>query len=178
MNEILPDLGRAKIFSVIDAKNGSWQVEPYEESSHLTTFNTPFGRYRRLRMPFGISTAPEEYQRRQDQVIEGLPGVKSIVDDILVYGEGENLEEATKDHNVILNQLMDRCRERNLKLNPKKVQLKLHQVPFIGHLLTNEGLKPHPEKVRAVVHMPKPTDIKGVERFLGFINYLSKFYLS
>jgi hypothetical protein len=60
---------KAKIFSVVDAKNGFWHVELDDESSYLTTFNTPFGRYRWLRMPFGISSAPEEYQRRQDQTM-------------------------------------------------------------------------------------------------------------
>jgi hypothetical protein len=73
-----------KIFSVVDAKNGFGHVELDDESSYLTTFNTPFGRYRWLRMPFGISSAPEEYKRRQDQTVEGLPGVRSIIDDILI----------------------------------------------------------------------------------------------
>ncbi|CAC5389163.1 unnamed protein product [Mytilus coruscus] len=67
IDDLLPELSRAKVFSVVDAKNGFWHVELYEESSLLTTFNTPFGRYRWLRMPFGLSSAPEEYQRRQVQ---------------------------------------------------------------------------------------------------------------
>ncbi|PIK62480.1 hypothetical protein BSL78_00577 [Apostichopus japonicus] len=128
-----------------------------------------------LRMPFGISTAPEEYQRRQDQAIEGLPGVRSIVDDILVFGEGDTVNEAIKDHDIKLEKLMERCRETNLKLNPKKLKLKLNRVPFIGHLITDEGLKPDSNKVRSVMEMPDPTDVKGVQRFIGFVNYLSKF---
>jgi hypothetical protein len=59
IEDLLPDLSKAKIFSVVDAKNGFWHVELDDESSYLTTFNTPFGRYRWLRMPFGISSAPE-----------------------------------------------------------------------------------------------------------------------
>ena len=82
IEDLLPDLSKTKIFSVVDAKNGFWHVELDDESSYLTTFNTPFGRYHWLRMPFGISSAPEEYQRRQDQTVEGLPGVCSIIDDI------------------------------------------------------------------------------------------------
>ncbi|PIK38272.1 GagPol [Apostichopus japonicus] len=166
IEDVLPDLKNAKVFSVLDAKNGFWHVELDEESSYLTTFNTPYGRYRWLRMPFGISTAPEEYQRRQDQAIEGLPGVRSIVDDILVFGEGDTDREAIKDHDVKLEKLMERCRETNLKLNPKKLKLKLNQVPFIGHLITDEGLKPDSNKVRAVMEMPDPTDVKGVQRKL------------
>ena len=64
----------------------------------LTTLWTPFGPYRWLRMPFGIATAPEEYQRRQHEVFEGLPGIYVIADDILITGQGESKEEALKDH--------------------------------------------------------------------------------
>ncbi len=175
IEDVLPDLGRAKVFSTLDAKNGFWQVELDEESSHLCTFNTPFGRYRWLRMPFGITSAPEEFQRRQDQVIEGLRGVRGVADDILVYGEGSTFEEASIDHDQNLRGVLDRCRERNLKINPDKVKLRLPEVRFIGHVLTPEGLKPDPEKTRSILEMPSPTDVAGVQRFLGLVNYLSKF---
>lgn len=69
-----------------------------EESSYATTFGTPWGRYRWLRMPFGISPAPEEFQRRLDQALAGLNGCKAIADDILVFGCGANDDEAVKDH--------------------------------------------------------------------------------
>ena len=175
IEDILPELHKARIFSILDARNGFWHVELDKESSLLTTFNTPFGRYRWLRMPFGISTAPEEYQRRQDQVVEGLKGVHSIVDDILVYGEGDTDEEAIADHDEKLKKLLLRCRERGLKLNKHKLRLRQKEVRFIGHLITADGLKPDPEKVRAVEQMPEPTDVAGVRRFIGFVNYLSKF---
>ncbi|XP_060070555.1 uncharacterized protein K02A2.6-like [Ylistrum balloti] len=175
IEDILPQLHRAKVFSVLDARSGFWHVELDEESSLLTTFNTPYGRYRWLRMPFGISTAPEEYQRRQNQTVEGLPGVHSIVDDILVYGEGETEAEAIVDHDRKLLLLLDRCRERGLKLNKDKLKLRRKEVKFVGHLITADGLKPDPEKVKAVSEMPDPTDIAGVRRFIGFVNYLSKF---
>ena len=175
IEDLLPDLSKAKIFSVVDAKNGFWHVELDDESSYLTTFNTPFGRCRWLRMPFGISSAPEEYQRRQDQTVEGLPGVRSIIDDILIYGEGDTEEEAISDHDVKFRALMERCKERNLKLNKDKLSLKMKEVKFIGHLMTSKGLKPDPAKVRAILDMPKPTNVSGVRRIIGFVTYLSKF---
>ena len=61
IEDMAPDLTKAKIFTVVDAKDGFWQVELSEKSSHYTTFNTPFGRYRWLRMPFGICSASEEF---------------------------------------------------------------------------------------------------------------------
>jgi len=61
IEDTIADLAKAKVFSVLDAKDGFWQVKLTTESSYLTTFNTPFGRYRWLRMPFGISSATEEF---------------------------------------------------------------------------------------------------------------------
>lgn len=113
----------------------------------LTCFNTPFGRYCWSRLPFGLSSAPEEFQKRQHQVLEGRSGVLTIHDDILLYVEGATYEEASKDHAVKLHKLMELCQERNVKLNKDKMKLRLEQVPYIGHLLTSQGLKPDPDKV-------------------------------
>ena len=126
-------------------------------------------------MPFGISSAPEEYQRRQDQTVEGLPGVRSIIDDILIYSEGDTEEEAIADHDVKFRALMERCKERNLKLNKDKLSLKMKEVKIIGHLITSKGLKPDPEKARAILDMPKPANVSGVRRIIGFVTYLSTF---
>ena len=172
LDEILPNLANAKVFSVLDAKDGFHQVKLDESSSYLTTFWTPFGRYRYLRMPFGISSAPEEYQRRMHDVVQGLPGVEIIADDILVYGKGSIKEEYIKDHDHNLTKLLERARAVNLKLNKKKLKLRLSEVRYMGHLLTSEGLLPDPEKI---AEMPKPQDKKAVERLLGTVQYLSRF---
>ena len=146
-----------------------------DASSKLTCFNTPFGRYSWRRLPYGLSSSPEEYARRQDNALEGLKGVKTIADDMLVFGVGETTDEAVKDHNENLRQLMKRCKEVGLKINKGKAKLGLTEVPFIGHVISRDGLKPDPEKVRAVAEMPLPTDKKGIQRLMGFVNYLSKF---
>ena len=100
IEDVLPDLTNAKVFSKVDCRSGYWQIKLDHESSMLTTFNTPFGRYRWTRMPFGISPAGEIFQRRLDQAIEGLNGVKSVADDILIIGNGATAAEAVKDHDT------------------------------------------------------------------------------
>ena len=144
-------------------------------SSYLTTFWTPFGRYRYLRMPFGISSAPEEFQRRMHSVLQGLPGVAVIVDDILVYGAGTTEEESQKDHDKNLQQLLQRARDKNLKFNKRKLRLCLSEVTYMGHRLTKEGLSPDPTKVKAILNMPTPDSKRAVERFLGCLQYLARF---
>ena len=132
IEEILPELYKAKVFSVADVSNGFWQVKLDEPSSFLTTFWTPFGRYRWLRMSFGIATAPEEFQRRQHELLERLQGIYNIADDILIAGQGETHEEAVQDHGRNLIALLERAREVNLKLNPKKLSSDCRRSPTLA----------------------------------------------
>ena len=105
-------------------------------------------------------------------IIDGLPGVVVIADDILVYGSGTGY---MKEHDANLRQPLQRAREQNLKLKRKKLRLRLTEVAYMGHLLTSCGLKPDPMKVQVIWALPVPEDKKAVERFLGFIKYLSRF---
>ena len=175
IDDTLVKLSNSKVFSLIDCKDGFWQIKLGESSSLLTTFWTPFGRYRWLRMPFGISSAPEEFQRRLHEVTVGLTGVEVIADDILVYGDGDTDEQANANHDLNLRNLLKRARECNLKFNFKKLKLRQKSVKYMGHLLTRDGLKPDPAKVEAVQNMPKLSSVNDVQRFIGFVNYLSRF---
>jgi hypothetical protein len=113
-------------------------------------------------MPFGISPAPEYFQQFLEQEIENLPGVRTVADDIIIYGEGDMVEAATVDHDRKLKAFFDRCRKRNIKINKDKFMLREKEMPYIGHLLTAEGVKPDPEKIAAITNMGKPTYVKGV----------------
>lgn len=88
--------------------------------------------------------------------------MRCIADDIVVFGKGKTVEAAERDHDKKVRALMNRCRERNLKLNIEKAKLKMKEVSFIGHMVSAAGLKPDPKKVEAVLKMPNPTDVKGV----------------
>ena len=111
----IPD---AKMFSVLDAKSGFLKIKLNEESSFLMCFNTPFGRYRWLRLPFGLI-----FQRIiMDRMIEGLYGAFVIMDDILVAGPNVEL------HDRILKKVNDRATNYNLKLNLQKCKIYQSQV--------------------------------------------------
>ncbi len=175
LEENLHKLVNAKSFSMVDALVGFSQVKLDEESSYLTTMHTPIGRVRWLRLPFGICSAPEEFQRRQREVLEGLNGTINIADNILVFGCGDTQAEADADHDRNLLALMDRCRQRNLKLNPDKFKLKLRSVKFMGHEVSKNDLMPDNSKIDAITDMPVPEDKKAVQRFLGMCNFLSQY---
>ena len=92
LEDVATRLTDARVFSVLDAKSGFWQIKLDEESSYLTTFNTPFGRFRWKRCPFGISSAPEEWQYRAHTIVEGLHGVEVIADDFLALDTAKALK--------------------------------------------------------------------------------------
>ena len=162
------------MFTTLDLKDGLYQIGLDEESSKKTTFWTPFGRYRYLRMPFDINIAPEEFECRLHEVLADLDGVEIIRDDLLVVGYGDTLTEA-ENHDANLRKLLERARAVNMKLNSKKIKLKETEVKFMGHVISKDGLKPDPQKTKAVREMPKPTCKKEVLSLLGFVNYLAKF---
>ena len=96
LEEITPNLTGAKLFSTLDARNGYWNIKLDEESSYLTTFNTPFGRFRFLRMPFGLRMSQDIFQFKIDETYRNCHGAIGIADDITVYGKNE------KEHDLHL----------------------------------------------------------------------------
>ena len=168
VEEIASNMSNASVFSVLDAKTSFWQIPLDRASSYKTTFNSPEGRYRFLRMPYGLNSGSEVFQRSMEQLFDGYP-CSIVVDDILV--SGRDLHE----HNTNLKAVLDRTREIGLKLNQSKCKFRLQEVGYVGHLFTKEGLLPDPDKVRAITAMPVPKDTTALQRFLGMINYLGKF---
>ena len=118
----------------------------------------------------------EIFQKRVSQALEGLEGILNITHDILVYGVGDNEKEARVDHDRKLKALLNRCRERGMALNKNKLKLRISKVSFMGHIFSKEGIKIDPDKVKAVLEIPSPEDVEGVQRLNGFVNYLAKFY--
>ena len=150
-------------------KDGFWQVELDEESSRLCTFNTPFGRYSFHRLPFGVSSAPEVFEKKVSETFGDIDGVHVIFDDMIIAAVDD------EDHDRIFRALLERARAKQVKFNKTKLQLKVKHAHYCGHLLTPDGVKADPEKVRAIQEMPASTDANGVQRFIGMVNYLFKF---
>ena len=175
IDEILPELGKAKVFSTVEAKKGFWHLKLNEKSSKLTTFWTPYGRYRWKVLPFGINAAPEHFQQKMQEVINGLLGVEMMADDILIYGIGETIDEAIENHNKNLENLFQKLTQYNCKLNKQKMRLLQTSIKFYGHLFTTDGLKPDPSKVEAIKNICIPENKKDLLRFLGMLTYLSRF---
>jgi transposase InsO family protein len=169
VDQVFTKFRGAKFFSKMDLTMGFWQVALDERSSYLCTFSTPYGRYRYLRLPFGISPAPEVFHRIVADVIRDLPGVLHFVDDILVWG---NTKE---EHDARLKIVLDRFAKVDFTFNPAKCTFGKPEVMFLGHLVNGERIRPDPRKIESVRKFPAPTCVEEVRRLLGVATYISKF---
>ena len=167
--EMMAQFADAKYFSKLDAYSGFWQIKLDEESSKLCTFITPFARYRFLRLPFGISMAPEAFHRKIHCLFEDLDGVDTMMDDFIVWGA------TREEHDERLRKVLEKCRSVNLKLNLDKCQFGVNELTYLGDVLSDKGIKPDPKKTEAIHDMPRPECKGDIQRFLGMVNYQAKF---
>ena len=167
--EIFARMSGAKYFSKLDASSGFWQIKVDEDSSKLLVFSTPFGRYKFLRLPFGIVSAPEIFHAAVAEIIEGLDGVANEIDDIIVWGSTLEI------HNQRLHAVFERIRQSGLKLNKDKCVIGATELSYLGHVTSDEGIKPCHEKIQAILDMPLPQCKADLQRFLGMVTYLGKF---
>ncbi|UYV71234.1 K02A2.6-like, partial [Cordylochernes scorpioides] len=169
VEHMLGQLGEARFFSKLDANSGFHQIPLGPDCQHLTTFITPFGRYKYCRMPFGISLAPEYFQRVMSIILQGMDGVMCYLDDILIFASD------SKTHDRILRLVLRKLKEAKVSLNKAKCVFGVPRINFLGHILDEDGIRPDPAKIEAVAKMPAPTDVHGVRRFLGMVNHLGRF---
>ena len=168
IEEISADLNGSRHFTLIDAKSGYHQVKLSEKSSYITTFNTPWGKFRFLRLPFGLKVASDVFQERLDAVMKDARGVTGIADDCLITGT------TAQAHDTNLLLLLHLARLNNLKFNPKKLQFRTTECKFFGQMLTPNGIQIDPEKVDAIQRMQRPRCKQELESYLGMINYLKR----
>jgi len=114
VEETLAQLTGATIFSTLDVNSGFWQIPLARKSKLLTTFITPFGRYYFNKLHFGISSAPELFQKRMNTILSGLNGVLCWMDDVLMFGSYQ------KEHDTRLKVVLGRWESAGVILNPKK----------------------------------------------------------
>ena len=169
VDEALAQLTGATIFTKLDANSGFWQIPLSPESRPLTTFITPFGRYHFNKLPFGISSALELFQRRMSAILEGLEGVVCLIDDVLVIGKNK------AEHDTRLMQVLERLESVRVTLNREKCAFRQSSVKFLGHLIGQDEVRADPEKTSAIHDMETPQSVSDLRRFLGMVNQLGKF---
>ena len=169
IDQTLGLLSGAQYFSKIDCNSSFWQCELSESCRHLTCFITPFGRYVFNKLPFGLSSSSEYFQKRICSILDEVPGVVCQTDDVLIFGKTE------QEHDARLDTVLRRFQDSQLTLNVEKCVFKTRSVKYVGFIIGPDGVRVDPEKLSAFVDMEPPSDVSGVRRILGVINHMGKF---
>lgn len=169
VEQVAQRLHGAKYITVLDANQGYFQIMLDEESKDYTTFNTPFGRYRYLRLPMGIKSAPELFQRVFGDIFADVDGLENIMDDFLI---GEN---TLQEHNKVLKKTLETAKQHGVTFSLSKLQLCVKEAKYSGQIFSEEGMKMDPDRIKAIVEMPAPKSVKEVQTLLGMVTYVCKY---
>ena len=169
IEELLQEMNQSKIFSKLDVKWSYQQIELDPESRDITTFATHEGLFRYRILMFGVSCAPDMYQRTMQQTLEGCKGVRNILDDIIVFASSE------KEYNERLEEVLKRLKEKGLKLNKEKCCFSMMKLEFMSHVLSKDGVAREKSKIKAVASAREPKNASEVRSFLELVNYCGRF---
>ena len=172
MDSILDKLRGAKYLSKIDLKATYHQILMARESKKYTAFAVSgSGLWQFTRMPFRLTNAPMTFQRLIDSLLgpELEPYVFGYLDDIII--DTETFEEHLKWVEIVLNKLVD----ARQKVNREKCEFCCSRVTYLGFLLDQDGLRPDPDRVAALLNYPTPTNLRQLRGFLGIVNWYERF---
>ena len=166
----LDGLAGAKFFTSLDLQSGYWQVEIEEEDKPKTAFRVDgIGFFECNRMPFGLTNAPAVFQRLMEQTLADLSNVLVYIDDIIIHSK--DFDQHLRD----LEECFMRLKEAGLKLKPSKCQLFQKEVKYLGHYISEEGIRTDPEKCNVVEEWPVPTTVHELRQVIGFFSYYRRF---
>lgn len=168
MDRILPRIRNAKVFSKLDIKDAFHQLELHPDSRYITTFISSKGLYRYKRLMFGITCAPEIFQKTLERMLIGCEGVVNFIDDILVYGETQD------QHDARLEEVMTILKTNEVVLRKEKCIFKTNNVHFLGHNLSEDGVRPLEKYLATIKDFRAPITIAELQSFMGLINYVGK----
>ncbi len=171
MSSAFESLQGASFFTKLDLRNAYYLVRIREGDEWKTTFNTPRGHFEYLVMPFGLSNAPAVFQALVNDVLRDMVDqfIYVYLDDILIFSR--SLQEHVQHVRVVLQRLL----ENGLFVKAEKCVFHAQSVPFLGYIVSSEGMRMDPDKVQAVVDWPTPDSRKALQRFLGFANFYRHF---
>ena len=162
-------LNGAKVFSTIDLRSGYYHIALGKGSRTKTAFVMLFGKYEFLMALFGLAQAPAYFQLLKNQVLEGLNFVMTYLDDIIIFSNSE------EEHLLHLEEIFHWLRGAGLKMKQSKCDFFKSQIRYLGHLISENGISPLPDKLDSIKNMPALKCVKVIKQFLGLTGYYRKF---
>ena len=170
LTDAIEALSGSRFFSTLDMASGYYQVQMDPRDSHLTAFSTPNGHFEFKAMPMGLKNSSCTFQRLVNAIFAGLSETMQVyLDDLIIYSK------TVEEHVQRLEKVFIRMRESNLKFKPSKCKFLQSTAKFLGHIISESGCSPDPEKTKCVREYPRPKNVKHVRSFLGLVAFYRKF---
>ena len=170
IDELYAQLKGYKVFSTIDLRAGYYHIGLSESAKPKTAFViSNIGKYQFNRVPFGLAQAPAYFMKLINMVLTDINFAMGYLDDIIIYSKTE------EEHLEHLRIIFDRLRQAGLKLKLQKCDFFKKHIQYLGHLISDEGIQPLPEKLESIRKVSVPTNPKEVKQFLGLVGYYRKF---
>ena len=171
IDELLDIVGRAKFLSKLDLLPGYWQIPLDENAIPKTAFNTLFGKYEWLVMPFGLTGAPGTFQSIMNEALRDHLGKDVLVylDDILIF------TDTVEDHLRVLEDVLSALERNQLYAKPSKCVFMQQDIEFCGHVVGSGYLRPQAAKLDVIKEWPRPRDAHEVRQFVGLATYYRRF---
>ena len=169
VDEVLDTFGGGSVFSVFDLFSGFTKLTIRPDAIPLTAFCTPNGLYKWLRMPQGAAGAPAWFVSVNRLVTGGLDSIRMYLDDAI------GSDDSLITHVATFATFFARLRFHTLKLSPNKTWIGAARVDSLGHVISQNGVRPNDDKIAALTRMPMPRNIKQRRSLLGGLSYYRKF---
>ena len=170
IDELYAKLQGYKVFSTLDLRSGYYHIGLSDSAKPKTAFVvSQMGKFEFNRVPFGLAQVPAYFQRLINEVLTDCNFAMGYLDDIIIFSETE------EEHLQHLEEIFERLQQAGLKLKLQKCSFFKKHIQYLGHLISDEGIQPLPEKLESIVKMPIPQNAKQVKQFLGLVGYYRKF---
>ena len=169
IDEIYAHLQGSGVYTTLDMRSGYHHLVLSKKSRPKSAFVTPLGKWEFKRCPFGLAQALAYFQRLINEVLAPFDFAFGYLDDILIYSPD------VKTHLKHLEMIFARLREVGLKLKREKCNFIKEHLQYLGHIISEKGITPVPEKLDSIENMPAPRTPKEVKQFLGLVGYYRKF---
>ena len=169
VEDIFSKLNGATYFTTLDLHAGYHHIPLDQSSIPKTAFNSPFGKYKYVKVPFGLAQAPAYFQELMTGILKDFPFAIAYLDNIIIF------TRTPQEHLSHICMVFEKLKSANLSMKKSKCSFFSKEIQYLGHILSATGIQPLPSKTHTIQSMAPPTTPKQVRAFLGLVGYYRKF---